>query len=99
MNYALLELHKLRLGMNMKLFSINNDTEFIKRERKSEKYFKDHPLGILSLYSKFKEVHYKDYKTNIWFIHNNALLLRRKFIEAIMERQPNYLNFVFDGNN
>ena len=35
-----------------------------------------------------------------WFIHNNALLLRRNFIESVMEKEkPNYLNFLFDGSN
>ena len=60
-------------------------------------------LGILSPASRnWGEIQLlKDYDTKyFWFIHNNALLLRRKFIEAIMEKEnPNYLNFVFDGNN
>ena len=35
-----------------------------------------------------------------WFIHNNAILLRRKFIESVMEiYEPNYKNFLFDGSN
>jgi hypothetical protein len=35
-----------------------------------------------------------------WFIHNNAYLLRREFIESIFnENQPDHLNFLFDGSN
>ena len=35
-----------------------------------------------------------------WFIHNNAYLLRREFIEAICDvSQPDHLNFLFDGSN
>jgi hypothetical protein len=35
-----------------------------------------------------------------WFIHNNAYLLRREFVESIFnEDQPDFMNFVFDGLN
>jgi len=35
-----------------------------------------------------------------WFIHNNAYLLRREFLESILnEDQPDFMNFVFDGSN
>lgn len=35
-----------------------------------------------------------------WFIHNNAYLLRRAFIEVILnEDQPATMNFLFDGSN
>lgn len=35
-----------------------------------------------------------------WFIHNNAYLLRRKFLEDILnENQANYMGFIFDGSN
>jgi hypothetical protein len=35
-----------------------------------------------------------------WFIHNNAYLLRRDFIETICnEDQPDYMHFLFDGTN
>ena len=35
-----------------------------------------------------------------WFIHNNAYLLRREFIESIMNtEQPNEMGFLFDGTN
>ena len=35
-----------------------------------------------------------------WFIHNNAYLLRREFIESVCEtEQPDLMNFLFDGQN
>lgn len=35
-----------------------------------------------------------------WFIHNNAYLLRREFIESIYNvEEPGYMNFLFDGSN
>ncbi len=35
-----------------------------------------------------------------WFIHNNAYLVRREFVEVICNREnPNLMNFLFDGNN
>jgi hypothetical protein len=35
-----------------------------------------------------------------WFIHNNAYLLRREFIESICDKeQPDMMDFLFDGTN
>ncbi len=35
-----------------------------------------------------------------WFIHNNAYLVRRQFLESILNaEQPDHMGFVFDGNN
>lgn len=35
-----------------------------------------------------------------WYVHNTALLLRRQFVESVMERDaPTYLNFLYDGTN
>jgi len=35
-----------------------------------------------------------------WFIHNNAYLIRRKFIESVCnEDQPDFMSFLFDGSN
>ena len=35
-----------------------------------------------------------------WYIHNNAYFLRREFIENLCDiENPNYINFLFDGNN
>ena len=67
------------------------------------KLLKDHiRVGILSPCSKSGErLLLKEIPTKyFWFIHNNTLLLRRSFIESIMEKSnPNYMNFVFDGTN
>lgn len=35
-----------------------------------------------------------------WFIHNNAYLLRREFVESICHHHaPDFMNFLFDGSN
>lgn len=35
-----------------------------------------------------------------WFIHNNAYLLRREFVESVFnEDQPDSMGFLFDGSN
>jgi len=43
----------------------------------------------------------KDKKTKyFWFVHNNALLLRREFIENILnQEQLDFMSFLFDGSN
>jgi hypothetical protein len=42
-----------------------------------------------------------DEKTKyFWFIQNNAYLLRRQFIESVMNsKEPDYMSFLFDGSN
>ena len=107
MNYALLELFKARNWEKYEaFFLLTNDTELYPQEtiKPLISILEEHPMvGILSPASKnWGEVNLlKDLQTKyFWFIHNNALLLRRKFIEAIMEKEnPNYFNFLFDGNN
>ena len=107
MNYGLLQLFNERKWDKYEaFFLLTNDTELYPIETINTllKVLEDHPrVGILSPASKnWGEVNLlKENKTKyFWFIHNNALLLRRKFIEDIMEREnPNYYNFVFDGNN
>jgi len=107
MNYALLELFK---GNNWEkyeaFFLLTNDTELYPSEtiNKLITVLEEHPmLGILSPASKdWGEIKLlKDCQTKyFWFLQNNALLFRRKFIETIMEKDnPNYMNFLFDGNN
>ena len=35
-----------------------------------------------------------------WFVHNNALLIRREFIESILNHeQSDFMGFLFDGSN
>ena len=107
MNFALLELYKEGNWEKYEAFLLlTNDTELYPSEtiKKLINVLEEHPIvGILSPASKnWGEVNLlKEFQTKyFWFIHNNALLLRRNFIEAIMEREnPNYYNFVFDGSN
>lgn len=107
MNYALLKLFKDKKWENYDaFFLITNDTELNQKPTIEElvKILKDHPrIGILSPASRsWGEMKLlKDQDTKyFWFISNNALLLRKKFIEMIIEREnPNYINFLFDGSN
>ena len=107
MNYALFELFKKKIWLKYEaFFLLTNDTELYPRATINNlvKILKDHPkVGILSPASKsWGEIQLlKDLETKyFWFINNNALLLRRKFIEIIIEKEnPNYLNFLFDGSN
>lgn len=42
----------------------------------------------------------RDFTKYFWFIHNNAFLLRREFIESIFNLdQVNFEGFLFDGSN
>ena len=107
MNYALLKLFKAGNWEEYDaFFLLTNDTELYPQEtiKTLISVIEEHPMvGILSPASKtWGEINLlKDLRTKyFWFIHNNALLLRRQFIETIMEKEnPNYLNFLFDGNN
>ena len=107
MNYGLLNLfNESNWEKYEAFFLLTNDTELYKVEtiKNLLKVLEEHPMvGILSPASKdWGEINLlNDNQTKyFWFIHNNALLLRRKFIETIMEKEnPNYLNFLFDGNN
>ena len=107
MNYALLQLFKEKNWDKYEaFFLLTNDTELYPFEtiKTLIKVLQDHPMvGILSPASKnWGEVNLlkKTQTKYFWFIQNNALLLRREFIESIMEKEdPNYLNFLFDGNN
>lgn len=60
-------------------------------------------LGILSPCSERwgeKLLLEKETTKYFWFIHNNSLLLRREFIESIYNiNKPDFMNFLFDGNN
>lgn len=107
MNYALLNLWKEgKWRQYDAFFLITNDTEFSKSETLApmKKILREHPrVGILSPCSSGwgeKSLLQKTPTKYFWFIHNNSLLLRRSFIEDIMELDdPNYLNFIYDGTN
>ena len=107
MNYALLKLwQEQRWEQYEAFFLLTNDTELQPEPTlfPLQDLLKEHPrVGILSPCSRrwgerllLKQEHTKYF----WFIHNNAFLIRREFLECIMEReQPDYFNFVFDGSN
>jgi hypothetical protein len=107
MNYALLQLYKEKKWEQYEgFFLITNDTEFsnLKTVKPLIEILKEHQkIGILSPCSLRwgeKLLLQKEQTKYFWFINNNALLLRRNFIENIMEKEkPNYINFVFDGTN
>jgi hypothetical protein len=107
MNYALLQLYTEKKWEQYEgFFLITNDTEFSnsKTLKPLVEVLKEHQkIGILSPCSSRwgeKLLLQKDDTRYFWFIHNNALLLRRTFIESIMETEKaNYLNFIFDGTN
>lgn len=107
MNYALLKLYEEKLFYDYdSFFLLTNDTELSKTNTlgRLKSVLDDHPrVGILSPCSKkWGEINLikEDEVKYFWFIHNNAFLLRRQFIEEIMEvDSPNYFNFIFDGSN
>lgn len=87
-------------------FLLTNDTEFESKPTISPllEVLDEHPrLGILSPCSHRwgERLLLKDRATKyFWFIHNNAYLLRREFIESICNSgQPDAMNFLFDGEN
>jgi hypothetical protein len=107
MNYGLVQL--LKEGKFEKyeaFFLLTNDTEFRNQptigplthvlERHSQ-------VGILSpCSSRWGERHLLEDVTTkyFWFIHNNAYLIRRKFIQSIADmNDPSHMNFLFDGTN
>jgi len=87
-------------------FLLTNDTEFQPKATLAPliSILDEHPrVGILSPCAKRwgERLILKNQTTKyFWFIHNTAYLLRREFIESIMnEGEINYMNFVFDGSN
>jgi hypothetical protein len=108
MNYGLSQLWKENKFTHYDaFFLLTNDTELkeISTLAPMLSVLDKHPrLGILSpcsqrwgerfLMNKERTTKY------FWFIHNNAYLLRREFIESIYnEDQPDAMNFLFDGSN
>ncbi len=107
MNYALLKLWREGKWKDYEgFFLLTNDTELTQSSTLTvlSKILEKHPrVGILSpCSSKWGErLFLQENKTKyFWFIHNNAFLLRRNFLEDIIEKEsPSVLNFVFDGSN
>lgn len=107
MNFGLNELLKEdKFSKFDAFFLLTNDTEFENKSVISPlmEIMDCHPrLGLLSPCSKRwgERLLLTDRSTRyFWYIHNNAYLLRREFIETIMEiENPNHMNFLFDGTN
>ena len=106
-NYGLVQLlQEGRYDRYDAFFLLTNDTELKARPTISplmEVLNKHARVGILSPCSERwgERLLLKDEKTKyFWFIHNNAYLLRREFIESICDNeQPDMMNFLFDGAN
>jgi hypothetical protein len=107
MNYALSQLlHEGRFQQYDAFFLLTNDTEFAETPALAPllQVLSEHPrVGLLSPCSRRwgERLLLREHDTRyFWYIHNNAYLLRRQFIESIMETEsPDYMNFLFDGNN
>ncbi len=107
MNYGLLKLWKSKKWKEYDaFFLLTNDTEFEKKDSisKLKNYLLKYPkIGILSPSSSSwgENRLINDYNIKFfWHIHNTAYLLRRQFIEQIINTDsPNYYNFLFDGSN
>ena len=107
MNFALLKLWEDRRWEKYDaFFLLTNDTELSRTPTLAPLVgiLEDHPrVGILSPCSlKWGErrlLHTQSTKY-FWFIHNNAFLLRKAFLEDVIEKdEPNHMNFLFDGSN
>lgn len=106
-NYALFKLYKEgKFKRYDFFFLVCNDSIFEEKPivDKLIQEMKRHPrLGILSPCSeKWGERKLlKDRETKyFWYINHIAWFLRREYIEDIMELvDPNYMNFLYDGNN
>lgn len=107
MNYGLSQLWKEgKFKQYETFFLITNDTELQSEPTLAPlvAILDQHPrVGILSPCAERwgERFMLKEQSTKyFWFIHNNAYLLRREFLESILNvDQPNQMNFIFDGSN
>jgi GT2 family glycosyltransferase len=107
MNFGLSQLMKEgRFGGYEAFLLLTNDTELDDAPTVGPllKILADHPrVGILSPCSRrWGELNLLTRLSvkYFWFIHNSAYLLRREFLETIVEQErPDHMNFVFDGSN
>jgi len=107
MNYGLSQLWREgRFKQYEAFFLLTNDTELQNRPSVAPlmNVLDQHArLGILSPCSVRwgERLLLKGQTTKyFWFIHNNAYLLRRTFMEVILdEEQSNFMSFLFDGSN
>ena len=87
-------------------FMLTNDTEFEETPTLEDllEELEKHPrVGILSPCGNTwgERILLKEQRTQyFWYILNTAYLMRREFIESVMELEdPNYMNFLYDGTN
>lgn len=107
MNYGLVQLVKDRKFDHYQcFFLLTNDTELQAGPTLGPllDIIAKHPrVGILSPCSASwgERLLLKTQTTKyFWFIHNNAYLLRREFIESICDKdRPDMMDFLFDGTN
>ena len=107
MNYGLSQLWKEgKFNQYDAFFLLTNDTELRDEATLAPlmTILDDQPhVGILSPCSKRwgERLLLKNVTTKyFWFIHNNAYLLRRAFIESVCNtEQPDLMHFLFDGTN
>ena len=107
MNYGLIQLIKeSKYSQYNAFFLLTNDTEF--RNEPTLKPLmqimeENSKIGILSPCSERWGEKYLVKKDGIgffWFIHNNALLIRKEFVDCIADfGSLDYMHFLFDGNN
>jgi GT2 family glycosyltransferase len=107
MNFGLSQLwNEGKFKQYYAFFLLTNDTEFQAKPTLSPliTILDEHPrVGILSPCAERwgERLLLETQRTKyFWFIHNNAYLLRREFIESIMNmEQVNHMQFIFDGSN
>lgn len=107
MNHGLSRLwHENKFQQYEAFFLLTNDTELPAQPTLAPlmSVLDSHPrVGILSPCGERwgeRLLLAKESTKYFWFIHNHALLLRREFIESIMNReQPDFMHFLFDGTN
>ena len=107
MNFGLLQLfNEGKFEKYDAFFLLTNDTEFkeVATLAPLVELLEKHPrVGILSPCSERwgeRLLLEKEHTKYFWFIHNNAYLLRREFIEMICDKEHlDKMDFLFDGTN
>jgi hypothetical protein len=107
MNFGLIQLFKEeKFDQYDAFFLLTNDTEFkaVPTIKPLVRVLNEHPqVGILSPCSERWGERFllnKETTKYFWFIHNNAYMLRRQFIEMICDKDnPDLMDFLFDGTN
>ena len=106
-NYGLLQLYQSgRFAQYDAFFLLTNDTEFpsLPILGPLSELLEQHPrLGLVAPCSKRwgERLLLRGQSTKyFWYVHNSAALLRREFVESVMETEaPTPLNFLYDGTN